>query len=154
MNEKNDHIIARNRKAEHDYFIIERLEAGLVLEGTEVKSLRAGHANLKDGYVKIIKNEAYLFNCHISAYKYAGVENHEPERVRKLLLHQREIKKLKRYVETKGNAIIPLKLYFNTKGVAKLEIGIAKGKKKYDKRESITAKESKREIDRIRKERF
>lgn len=154
MKEKKDQIIARNRKATHDFFIIERLEAGLVLEGTEVKSLRAGNANLKDGYVKIIKNEAYLFNCHISPYKYGGVENHDPERVRKLLLHRREIRKLKRQVETKGNAIIPLKLYFTPKGLAKLEIGVAKGKKKYDKRESIAAKESKREIDRMRKERF
>jgi len=140
-------IIAKNRKAFHDYHIEETFEAGISLVGTEVKSLREGKANLKESYVIIKNNEAFLFGCHISPYSHGNLQNHEPVRTRKLLLHRKEINKLWANISQKGLALVPLKLYF--KGCkAKLEIGLAKGKKQYEKRETIKEREANREIER------
>jgi len=140
-------IVCQNRKAYHDYEIIETYEAGMVLKGTEVKSLREGRANLKDSYVIIKDGEAYLLNCHISPYSHGNVMNHDPVRTRKLLLHKKEIEKLMGKASIKGYTIIPLKIYF--KGPwAKVEIALAKGKKIYDKRAKIKEKDIQREIQR------
>ena len=143
-------IVCQNKKAYHDYEILEKIEAGLVLLGTEVKSLRQGKANLKDSYAKIRQGEVHLYGCHISAYTHASYDNHEPERVRKLLLHSFEIKRLFGKSQEKGYALIPLKIYFS-KGKAKVELGLARGKKQYDKRESLKRKEEAREMERLRK---
>ncbi|MCK5504020.1 MAG: SsrA-binding protein SmpB [Thermodesulfovibrionia bacterium] len=139
--------VATNRKAYHDYFIQETHEAGMSLLGTEVKSLREGKANLKDSYVAIKNNEAYLFNCHISPYSHGNIQNHDPSRTRKLLLHRKEINRLWGNISLKGLTLIPLKIYFK-KGKAKVEIGLAKGKRQYEKRATIREKEAKREIQR------
>ena len=149
---KEDTPVATNRKARHDYFIEETVEAGVALRGTEVKSLRLGLANLTDSYVLIRNNEAFLFNANISPYTHGNIANHEPLRTRKLLLHKEEIRKLTWKMTQKGFTLIPLKIYF-TRGKAKALIGLAKGKKSYDKRETIRAKESKREVERVVKER-
>jgi SsrA-binding protein len=143
-------IVCQNKKAYHDYEILEKMEAGMVLLGTEVKSLRQGKGNLKDSYARIRHGEVYLYGCHISAYSHASYDNHEPERVRKLLLHHFEIKRLLGKTQEKGCALIPLKIYFN-KGKAKVELGLARGKKLYDKRESLKRKEETRELARVRK---
>jgi len=140
-------IVAQNRKAFHDYFIEETLEAGMVLTGTEVKSLRDAKANLMDSYVLIKDNEVFLFNCHISPYTHGNIMNHDPVRTRKLLLHKKELMKLQAKAAQKGYSVIPLKLYFKD-GRAKAEIGLAKGKKQYEKRETIKKKEADREIQR------
>ncbi|MCE5194433.1 MAG: SsrA-binding protein SmpB [Nitrospiraceae bacterium] len=145
-------IICQNRKAFHDYHIEETIEAGISLLGTEVKSLRDGKGNLKDSYVLIKNDEAFLFNCHISPYSHGNIMNHEPLRTRKLLLHKKEIERLQGKVAQKGYSLIPLKVYFK-KSVAKVEIGLAKGKKQYEKRESIKEREAKREIDKAMKSR-
>lgn len=142
-----ENIVATNRKAYHDYFIQETYEAGISLLGTEVKSLREGKVNLKDSYVIIKNNEVFLLNCHISPYSHGNIQNHDPLRTRKLLLHKKEISRLWGALTQKGLTIIPLKVYFK-KGRAKVEIGIAKGKRKYEKRETIKAKEARREIER------
>ena len=136
-------LIASNKKAFHDYFVLQKYEAGVALTGTEVKSLRDGKANLKDSYVTFKEGEALLFGLHISPYSHGNLQNHEPERTRKLLLHRREIEKL--HVETteKGLTVVPLRLYFKG-GRVKAEIAVVRGKKQYDKRES----EKKREMDR------
>jgi SsrA-binding protein len=139
--------VATNRKAYHDYFIQETHEAGMSLLGTEVKSLREGKANLKDSYVAIKNNEAYLFNCHISPYSHGNIQNHDPSRTRKLLLHRKEINRLWGNISLKGYTLVPLKIYFK-KGKAKVEIGLAKGKRQYEKRATIREKEAKREIQR------
>jgi SsrA-binding protein len=136
--------VATNRKAYHDYFILEKHEAGLVLSGTEVKSLRDGKANLKDAYVLFKNEEAWLFGAHISQYSHGNLNNHEPERTRKLLMHRREIDKLAGEGTIKGNSIIPLRLYFRG-GRAKVEIAVVKGKRQYDKRETERTKEADRE---------
>ena len=143
-------IVCQNKKAYHDYEILEKIEAGMVLLGTEVKSLRQGKANLKDCYARIRHGEVYLYGCHISAYSHASYDNHEPERVRKLLLHHFEIKRLFGKTQEKGCALIPLRIYFS-KGKAKVELGLARGKKLYDKRESLKRKEETRELARVRK---
>ena len=140
-------IVAQNRKAFHDYFIEETLEAGMVLTGTEVKSLRDAKANLMDSYVLIKDNEVFLFNCHISPYTHGNIMNHDPVRTRKLLLHKKELVKLQAKAAQKGYSVIPLKLYFKN-GRAKAEIGLAKGKRQYEKRETIKKKEADREIQR------
>lgn len=145
-----ENIVSTNRKAYHDYFIQETYEAGISLLGTEVKSLREGKANLKDSHVIIKGDEAFLLNCHISPYTYGNIQNHDPLRTRKLLLHKREIRKLWGALSQQGLALIPLKIYFK-KGKAKVEIGLAKGKRKYEKREAIKAKEADREIQRYLK---
>src|SRR5262245_4727482 len=139
--------IAVNRRARHDYFIEETIEAGLVLTGSEVKSLRAGKAQLKDSYGRIDRGEVWLFNAHISEYAAAAQFGHEPTRSRKLLLHRREIERLVGKVKERGLTLIPLRLYFKH-GRAKVELGLARGKKLYDKRASIKERESKREVER------
>jgi SsrA-binding protein len=142
-----DKIVTTNRKAYHDYHIHETFEAGISLVGTEVKSLREGRANLKDSYAIIKEGEAFLLNCHISPYSHGNIQNHDPVRTRKLLLHKKEISKLWGKTSQQGFTLIPLKIYFKT-GKAKVEIGLAKGKRQYEKRASIKEKEAKREIER------
>ena len=149
---KPDTAVTTNRKAYHDYFIEETIEAGMALQGTEVKSLRQGLANLTDSYAIVKNNEMFLFNATISPYPFGNIMNHEPLRTRKLLLHREEIRKLITKISQKGFTLIPLKIYF-VRGKAKVLIGLAKGKKAYDKRETIKEKESKREVERAVKER-
>jgi SsrA-binding protein len=148
-----DHIkiIAENRKARHDYFIEDQFEAGMVLKGTEVKSLRQGRANLKDSYAKIRNGELWVHQMHISPYPFAYYDNHDPVRVRKLLLHSYEIRKLYGKLNERGYALIPLRLYFR-EGKVKILVGLAKGKRQYDKRESMRRRDQKRDLDRIKKE--
>jgi len=144
-------IISENRKARHDYHILEEIEAGLVLRGTEVKSLRAGRANLKDAYGRFNNHgELYLYQMHINPYTHAHYDNHEPERPRKLLLHKSELKKLYGKIREKGCTLVPLRIYFKS-GKAKVAIAIARGKRSYDKRDAIKEREVKREIDRAMK---
>ena len=142
-----ENTVATNRKAYHDYHIQETYEAGISLLGTEVKSLREGRANLKDSYAIIKDGELFLFNCHISPYSHGNIQNHDPLRTRKLLLHKKEISKLWGKISQQGLTLIPLKIYFKG-GKAKVAIGLAKGKKQYEKRESIKEREAKREIER------
>ncbi len=142
--------VCENRKARFNYFIEDTYEAGLVLLGTEVKSLRDGRANLKDSYARIVNGEVFVYQMHIGAYPFAYYNNHEPLRLRKLLLHRREIKKLYGKLNEMGFSLIPLKVYFKG-GKAKMLLGLAKGKKKYDKRETIRKRDQKRELDRARK---
>jgi len=149
---KQDTAVATNRKAFHDYFVEETVEAGIALQGTEVKSLRLGLANLTDSYAIVKNEEMFLLNANISPYTHGNIANHEPLRTRKLLLHKEEIRKITWKVSQKGFTLIPLKIYF-VRGKAKVLIGLAKGKKFYDKRETIKAKESKREVERVVKER-
>lgn len=144
-------IVATNRKARHEYHIGERLEAGIALHGTEVKSLREGKANLQDAYCTIQNGDVTLMNCHISPYSHGTDANHEPLRPRRLLLHRREILKLKKAVDQKGFTLIPLRIYFK-RGLAKVEIGVARGKKQYDKRADIADRESRRRLDRVLKD--
>jgi len=141
-------IIAVNRRARHEYFIEETFEAGVVLTGTEVKSLRLGHGNLTDSFALISKNEMFLHNCHISPYDFGNRFNHEPLRTRKLLLHREEIRKLFSKTREKGLTLVPLQIYLNEKGKIKLELALAKGKKLYDKREDLAKKDAEREVDR------
>lgn len=140
-------VVCQNRKAYHDYHIEETIEAGIVLLGTEVKSLRAGQANLKDSYVLVKDNEVFLLNCHISPYSHGNITNHEPLRTRKLLLHRKEIERLRWKVAQKGYTLIPLKVYFKG-SMAKVEVGFAKGKQVFEKRDKIKEREAKREIAR------
>jgi SsrA-binding protein len=142
-----DTTIASNRAAFHNYFILEKIEAGLELRGTEVKSLREGGANLREGYVRIGNGEAFLVNVHISPYERGVGSNHETKRERKLLLHRAEIIRLGITIKQKGLTLVPLRLYWARNRV-KLEIGLAKGKRLYDKREAISAREAKRDIER------
>ncbi len=144
MSEKN---ITVNRKAQHDYEILDTFEAGMVLLGTEVKSLRNGKANLKDSYARIRNGELWLFGMHISQYSHGNYNNHDPERDRKLLIHKREIRKLIGRVEEAGLTLVPLKLYFK-RGKAKVQIALARGKRKYDKRQDIAKRDAQREIAR------
>ncbi|HEX3508999.1 MAG TPA: SsrA-binding protein SmpB [Candidatus Dormibacteraeota bacterium] len=139
--------VAVNRRAYHDYFIDDKLEAGIMLTGTEVKSVRNGRTNLRDGFVRIDGNEAWLENVHISPYAQANVMNHEPMRPRKLLLHRKEISSLVGKVRQKGYTLIPLRVYFS-RNHAKVEVGLARGKKQYDKREAIAERDAKRDIAR------
>jgi SsrA-binding protein len=145
--EKKDRDMAVNRRAYHDYFIDEKLEAGLMLTGSEVKSVRNGRTNLRDGFVRIDGNEAWLENVNISQYTQANLMNHEPMRPRKLLLHRKEISSLIGKVRQKGYTLIPLRVYFS-RNHAKVEVGLARGKKQYDKREAIAERDAKREIAR------
>jgi len=141
-------ILATNKKAYHDFQIEEVVEAGIVLVGAEVKSLRAGRANLKDGYAVIKNNEIFLYNVHISPYAFTTQDAPDPLRVRKLLLNKREIRRLINKVREKGFALLPLKTYLNKRGMVKVELGLGKGKKLYDKRHTLKKKESDREIER------
>ena len=145
-------IVCQNRKAYHDYHIEETIEAGIALLGTEVKSLREGKANLKDSYVLTKEGEAFLLNCHISPYSHGNILNHDPLRTRKLLMHRKEIDKLSGKAATKGYTLIPLKIYFKD-SFAKVEIGVAKGKRLFEKRETIKEREARREIARAIKSR-
>jgi len=145
-------LVCQNRKAYHDYSIEETVEAGMSLLGTEVKSLREGKANLKDSYVLIKDTEAFLFNCHISPYSHGNIMNHEPLRNRKLLLHKKEIIRLQGKIAQKGYTLIPLKIYFKD-GRAKVEVGLAKGKREFEKRDSIKEREANREIEKAMKSR-
>lgn len=140
-------IEINNRKVNYDYEILDTYEAGIVLTGTEIKSIRQGKANLKDSYAIVRNNELYLLNMHISHYKEGNIFNHDETRTRKLLMHKKEIYKLRDYIEKNGNTLVPIKLYFKGNN-AKILIGLAKGKKNYDKRESEKKKDSLREIKR------
>ena len=144
-------VAATNRKAHHEYFIWETMEAGIALTGTEVKSLRQGKANLNDAFARVDQGECILYDMHISPYDFGNRFNPDPKRPRKLLLHKREIMKLHSEIKEKGLTLIPLKVYF-TRGMAKVELGLAKGKKLYDKRDDMAKKEAKRRIDRAMKE--
>jgi SsrA-binding protein len=145
-------LIASNKKALHDYFIVQKLEAGVVLTGTEVKALRDGKANLKDAYVIFKNGEAYLFGLHISPYSHGNIQNHDPDRTRKLLLHKRELEKLHSQTAEKGLTVVPLRLYFKGARV-KAEIAVVRGKKQYDKRDTERTRELDREAASAMKER-
>jgi SsrA-binding protein len=146
-------ILAQNKKARHDYDIIEQFEAGIELKGTEVKSCKAGKVNLRDAYVRIKDGEAVLLNAHISEYEQGNISNHEPTRTRKLLLHKSEINKLIGKSQEKGLTIIPLKIYLR-RNLVKVEIALVKGRKSHDKRSAIREKDIKREIARDFKNKF
>jgi len=145
-----DKIIATNRKARHEYHIIDSIEAGLVLLGSEVKSLREGKANISDCYARIKNGELWVVGMHITQYKQDTIQNLDPVRDRKLLLHKSEIKKLVRRIEEKGMTLIPLRLYFK-KNIAKLELGIVRGKRQYDKKAAIAQKDLERDMEREQK---
>ncbi|MEW6662602.1 MAG: SsrA-binding protein SmpB [Bacillota bacterium] len=151
--EKRIKIVTENRKARHDFFIEESYEAGIALTGTEVKSLRGGKANLQDSYARIENGEVILYNMHVSPYEQGNRFNHEPKRPRKLLLHKREINRLWGKTREKGLTLVPLKVYFNPQGRAKLELGLAKGKKTFDKRDDIAVRDAQREIQKAFRER-
>jgi SsrA-binding protein len=140
-------LIAQNKKAHHDYFILETYQAGIALTGTEVKSLRAGRCNLKDSYIKIENSQAYIVGMHISPYEQGNIFNHDPLANRKLLLHKYEINKLIGQITTQGLTLVPLKIYFKG-SLVKVDIGVAKGKKLYDKRQDIAKKDQQREAAR------
>lgn len=147
----NGKTIAQNKKARHDFSIEETFEAGIVLQGTEIKSIRNGRINLKDSFARVNKGEVYLHNMHISPYEQGNIYNHDPTRARKLLLHRKEINQLIGQTQQKGYSLVPLKVYIKN-GVAKVLIGVGRGKKKYDKREDLKRKQQKREIDRAIKD--
>lgn len=146
-------VVATNRKAHHDYFILERFEAGMVLVGTEVKSLRAGRANLREAFARVENGEVFLYNLHISPWDYGNRWNHEPTRTRKLLLNKDEIRRLVGKTREAGKTLIPLRIYFTPRGRAKVELALAQGKKLWDKRESIARRDEAREIQRRLKQR-
>lgn len=146
-------IVAQNRKAYHDYFVEEKYEAGISLAGTEVKSIRQGTINLKDSFCIVKDGEIFVHGMHISPYEKGNIFNKDPLRPRRLLMHKREIRKLHNLIKQDGYAIIPLSVYFNERSRVKLEIGVCKGKKLYDKRDAAAAKDAKREIDRTMKSR-
>jgi SsrA-binding protein len=152
MDEAPIKIVAENRKARHDYTIVDQYEAGIMLTGTEVQSMRLGKVNLKDAYAKVKNGEVWLHQVHISPYPFAYYNNHDPLRVRKLLLHKREILRLYAKVNEQGHTLVPLRIYFK-KGKAKVLIALVKGKREFDKRHSIREREQKREVDRARKQR-
>lgn len=147
MEETREKNITVNRKARHEYHVLQIFEAGIVLTGTEVKSLREGKISLADSYARVNNGEVWLLNVHINEYSQGNINNHDPTRERKLLLHKSEIKKLQKAVHEKGNTLIPLRFYFK-EGKVKVELAIAKGKRVYDKREDIAKKDMKRELER------
>jgi len=146
-------LLANNKKARHDYFIEEVYEAGLVLTGTEIKSVRQGRVNLKESYAKIQAGEVFIYNMHISPYEQGNRYNVDPLRERKLLLHKQEIRKLIGYTTQKGLTLVPLQVYLNEKGLVKMEIAVARGKKLYDKREDIAKRDAGRRMERMMKDR-
>lgn len=148
----NDRTVTENRRARHEYHILETYEAGLALKGTEVKSLRSGKASLQDSFARVENGELLLYNMHISPYSQGNQFNHEPKRTRRLLMHKREIMRLFGKTREKGLTLIPLKVYFKN-GLAKVELALAKGKRVYDRREDIAARDARREIERAMKER-
>ncbi len=143
-------IVAQNKKAYHDYFILDTYEAGIELQGTDIKSIRKGSVNLKDSFIRIRNDEAFIDNMHIAPYEQGNRFNHEPLRQRKLLLHKKEIRKLQKELKENGLTIVPTKLYFNTSKL-KVEIALARGKKLYDKRQDLKEKDSKRDIEKALK---
>lgn len=147
-----EQVIAVNRQAFHDYAIDDRVEAGLVLTGTEIKSIRAGHINLREAYARIERGEAWLWNAHIAPYKEGNRYNHEPTRTRKLLLHRREIAALAGRVRMRGYTLVPLRLYLRHNR-AKVELGLARGKKEFDKRDTIAQRDARRDLDRAMRDR-
>jgi SsrA-binding protein len=152
-NTQTNQTVADNRKARHDYFIEDQYEAGLALTGSEIKSLRNGRMNLRGGYARLVKGEIWLYDVHISPYEQSGTHfNHAPTRPRKLLLHRREISRIAGLIDRQGYTLVPLRVYFKGRR-AKLELGLARGKKLYDKREDIAKRDAKREIDRALKSR-
>lgn len=155
MSKQNQHarrLVAQNRKARHNYTIEDRLEAGIVLAGTEVKSLREGKGNIAEAYAGEIDGELWLFNAYIPEYSAGSYHNHEPRRPRKLLLHAREIARLLGAIQEKGVTLVPLSLYFNERGIAKVELGLARGKKHYDKREAEKKRDWQRQKERLIRE--
>lgn len=144
--------LVNNRRAGHDYEILETFEAGVVLVGTEIKSLRNHGGSLQDAYVDVKGAEMWMLNSSIAPYSFGNIHNHEDKRPRKLLMHKREIERIRRTIQEKGLTVIPLAIFLNKKGIAKVKIAIAKGKKDYDKRESLKAKEAKRSIERALEE--
>ena len=140
-------IVAENRKARRDYFIVDQYEAGMVLTGTEVKSLRLGRANLKDSYARIKDGEVFVYQLHIAPYPFAYYDNHDPLRPRKLLLHKHEIKRLYGKINEKGHTLVPIRIYFKN-GKVKILLALVKGKRKYDKREAIRRRDEQRDLDR------
>ena len=152
VKDKTEKVVATNRKAFFDYAIEEKLEAGIVLKGTEVKSMCDGKVNLRDSYASVDHGEVVLHNCHISPYSHGNLMNHDPLRPRKLLLHRKEIKKLLGKTQQKGLTLVPLRIYFSPRGQAKVEIALAKGKKQYDRREATKEREAGREVERAMKD--
>lgn len=150
---KRERPIAENRKARHDYFIEDVVEAGLVLTGTEVKSLRLGRVNLRDSFAKIDNGEVFLYNCHIAPYDHGNRWNHDPYRNRKLLLHKKQIRELGVEVKQHGNTLIPLRLYFDEHGRVKVALAVARGKKVYDKRQTLAKRDADRQVERLLKNR-
>ncbi len=146
-------LVANNKKAYHDYFIESDIECGLVLKGTEVKSIRAGKVSIKESYAEIKKGEIWIRGMHVTPYEFGNIHNPDPVRERKLLLHKREINKLETLIAQKGYTLVPLKVYIDTNGRMKLKLGIARGKKQYDKRQTIAKKDSDRRIARELKNR-
>lgn len=151
MPNKKGNDIARNRKASHDFFIEDTIEAGIVLQGTEIKSIRAGRVNMKDSFARVHRGEAFLYNLHISPYEQGNRHNHEPTRTRKLLLHRKQINRLIGETQQAGYSLVPLKIYIKN-GMAKVLIGLGKGKKQYDKREDLKRQQAKRDVARALKE--
>ncbi len=146
--------VAENRKARHDYFIDEVVEAGIALTGTEVKSIRLGRVNLRDSFARVVNGEVFLMNCHVAPYDKGNRWNHEPYRDRKLLLHKKEIRELSARVKQDGMTLVPVRIYFDKHGHAKVLLGVARGKKQYDKRHTIHEREVERHIDRVMKDRM
>lgn len=144
---KEKKLVANNKKARHEYFIEDTYEAGIVLTGMEIKSVRQGKVNIKESYAKIINGEVFIIGMHISPYEQGNIFNVDPLRERKLLLNKREIKKIETQTSEKGKTLVPLKMYINESGLAKMEIGVAQGKKLYDKRADIAQKDAKRRMD-------
>lgn len=140
----NYQVVATNRKARHDYHLEDRLEAGIVLTGTEVKSLREGRVNLQDSFARVEKGEVFLYNTHISPYSHGNRWNHEPDRTRKLLLNKREIARLATKIDRQGYTLVPLRVYFSKSGYAKVEIALARGKRHWDKREAAAKRDAQR----------
>jgi SsrA-binding protein len=147
LSDEGTKVVATNRKAAHDYFLEDRFEAGIVLQGSEIKSVRAGRVSLKEAYVRIEHGEAWLVNAHIAPYDPASIQNHDPRRQRKLLLHRRQIQRAADDLKLRGYTLVPTKLYLK-RGRAKLEIALAKGKRQYDKRRELAKREAAREIER------
>lgn len=141
-------ILAQNKKAYHDFEILDKLEAGIALAGSEVKSMRAGRISFKDSYIEVRGGEAFLVRCHVAPYEQAGAFNHEPERRRRLLLHAREIHRLDQKVKERGFSIVPLRAYLNEKGRIKIEIALVRGKREYEKKQKIKERDIRREMDR------
>lgn len=147
-------VVAQNKKAYHDYFIEDTYEAGIELKGTEIKSIRKGSANLRDSYIRIKDGEAYVEGMHIAPYEQGNIFNHDPLRTRKLLLHRKEIVKLQKEIQEAGMTLVPTKLYFGNGSKLKIEVGVAKGKKLYDKRQDLKAKDAKRDIEKALKDMY